>query len=66
MHNNTAQKTSKGLKSTFCHRGAASAGGNRHEATSTGLMLTGPFNPAIAENKPMPPPPMFRSKTDVS
>lgn len=50
----------------FSHRGANSAGSlARDEATSTGVMLSGPFKSSSARI-PQPPPSPFSSKTDVN
>ncbi|XP_060065011.1 uncharacterized protein LOC132545350 [Ylistrum balloti] len=48
----------------FNHRGSESAGGNRTAATSTGVMLTAPFD-SENEARPQPPPGPFRSKTEL-
>ena len=50
----------------FNHRGASSAGSLfRDEATSTGVMLSGPFK-ASSAHLPKAPPTSFGIKTDVS
>lgn len=50
----------------FNHRGASSAGSlARDEATSTGLMLSGPFKPLSAQ-VPKAPPASFSAKSDVN
>ncbi|XP_061171785.1 testis-expressed protein 36-like [Saccostrea echinata] len=49
----------------FVHRGSESAYGERKCLTSTGIMLAAPFGQE-AETKPAPPPPPFRSKTEIN